>query len=128
MPGKLFSMFDLYNGNTGCWPRNKLGLATVPTMTLFVYLYCLTCKIVEDFLLFIRLFPFLSLLFLADSVSIRDPTVCVSFHYNSHSYRLLFVHSLDTKSILSRVPNSSTGRVWEAEPDFSVQVNVNDWT
>jgi len=39
----------------------------------------------------------------ADPVSIRDPTVRVSFHDNSHSYRLLFIHSLDTNLVsLSR--------------------------
>jgi len=27
-----------------------------------------------------------------------------------------------------RVPNSLTGQVLEARPDFSVQVDVNDWT
>jgi len=44
---------------------------------------------VEDFLLFIWFFPFLSLRFLADFVFIKDPIVRVSFHNNSHSYRLL---------------------------------------
>jgi len=27
-----------------------------------------------------------------------------------------------------RVPNSPTGQVLEARPDFSVQVDVNDWS
>jgi len=27
-----------------------------------------------------------------------------------------------------RVPNSPTGQVLEARPDFSIQVDVNDWT
>ena len=56
----------------------------------------------EDFLLFIQFFPFLSLRFLADFVFIKDPIVRVSFHNNSHSHRLL-LRSLFRykKSILS---------------------------
>ena len=76
-------------------------------MTLFMYLSCLTCKTVEDFLHFIRFFPFLSLWFLADSVSIRDHTVRVSFlqlsHSDSfiHSYHFLLRSIFRYKSILS---------------------------
>ena len=55
----------------------------------------------EDFLLFIRFFSFLSLQFLADFVFIKDPIVRVSFHNNSHSYRLLLRSLFRYKSILS---------------------------
>jgi len=72
-------------------------------MTLFMYPYCLTCETVEDFLLFIRSSPFLSLWFLADSVSIRDSFVLFVFLFliNSHSYRLRLRSLLRYKSILS---------------------------
>ena len=43
--GKLFSMFDLYSGNTGCWRWNK----TNTSYLLFMYLYSLTCETEEDF-------------------------------------------------------------------------------
>ena len=65
-----------------------------------MYLYCLTCETVEDILLFIRVFPFLSMIF-GPLVSIRDPTVRVPFRYNSHSYRLLLRSLFRYKSILS---------------------------
>ena len=41
---------------------------------------------------------------LADSVSIRDRTVRVSFHYNYHSYCLLLRSIFRYKSILSLPP------------------------
>ena len=33
-----------------------------------------------------------------------------------------------TGNVTNRVPNSPTGQVLGVGPDFSVQVNVNDWT
>jgi len=40
----------------------------------------------------------------------------------------MFSKKHSSPSSLDRVPNSPTGQVLEARPDFSVQVDVNDWT
>ena len=90
--GKLFSTFDLYSGNMGCWRSHRLALATnYDTHDISVLFKMRDCR----FLPF-RSVPSFSLwLVLADSVSIRDPIAHVSFH-NSHSIDLLFIHSFDT--------------------------------
>jgi len=91
-------MFDLYSGSAGCWIWNRLALAAYYD-TLYVSVL-FKMRDSGRFPTFHLVLPLFSLWFLADSVSIRDPTVRVYFHNNSHSYRLL--RSLCTyKSTLS---------------------------
>ena len=98
---KLFSMFDLYSGNTGRWRWNKLALPTYYD-TLYVSVL-FDMRDSGGFLTFHSVLSFSVYDFLANSVSIRDSTIRVSFPNNSNSYRLLLRSLFRYKSILSLV-------------------------
>ena len=76
----------------------------------------------EDFLLFqFRSFPFSVSLILADSVSIRDPIVRVSFNILSF-ISSSFLHLLDTNLSFSRALLLLYGSEYIGNPSFALWI------